>query len=124
MRTIEIPPEAWASTLDAYTAVHEGWLISLDVMNATIGAQPAIDGLPLVGVTTERGDRDSAITISAGSAATGHVTHVIPAPAHIHIERRDDGADVAMQIESADGTKAILRFRAVALPETVDGITH
>jgi hypothetical protein len=33
-------------------------------------------------------------------------------------------ADVAMQIESADGTKAILRFRAVASPETVDGVAH
>jgi hypothetical protein len=40
----------------------------------------------------------------------------------IYLERTNDGADAALQIESADGTKAILRFRATALPETVDGV--
>jgi hypothetical protein len=124
MRTVEIPRKAWTSTLDTFNAIHEGWLVSLDVLNATIGAQPEIDNLPLVGVTVEPGDHDGAITISAGSAAAGYVTHLIQAPSHVHIERRDDGADVALQIESADGTRAILRFRAAALPETVDGVAH
>ena len=37
------------------------------------------------------------------------------------IERADDGADAALEIESVHGTRTILRFRVAALPETVDG---
>jgi hypothetical protein len=40
------------------------------------------------------------------------------------LERREDGADDAMRIESADSAKAILRFRLVVLPETGDGMVH
>jgi Family of unknown function (DUF5335) len=124
MRTAEIPREAWTSTLDGFSAMHDGWLVSLDVTSLSIGAQPELDNLPLVGVSAEPVDRGGTITIAAGSAAGGYVAHTIHAPSRVLIERRDDGADVAMQIESADGTKAILRFRAVALPETVDGVAH
>ena len=124
MRTVEIPREAWTSTLDDFSAIHDGWLFSLDVMSSSIGAQPQLDNLPLLGVSAEPVDRGGAITISAGSAEIGHITHTIHGPSRVLIERREDGADVAMQIESADGTRAILRFRVAALPETVDGIVH
>jgi len=38
MQTVEIPREAWAQTLNEFTAIHEGWLVSLDVLGADIGA--------------------------------------------------------------------------------------
>ena len=34
----------------------------------------------------------------------------------------DEGVQSALQIEPADGTQTILRFRTAALPETADGI--
>jgi len=124
MRTVEIPHDAWAQTLNEFTAIHEGWLISLDVLSPTIGAQPEINNLPLLGVSADRVDHDDAITISAARAAAEHITHTIRAVTRVYIERRDDGADVAMQIESADGTKTVLRFLATALPETLDGVVR
>lgn len=125
MRTVEIPHEAWAQTLNEFTAIHEGWLVSLDILGSTIGAQREINDLPLLGVSADRADHDGTITISAAArSAAEHITHTIHAATRLHIERRDDGADVALQIESADGTKAILRFRAAALPETVDGVVR
>jgi Family of unknown function (DUF5335) len=122
MQTVEIPHEAWGQTLNEFTAIHEGWLISLDVLSPTIGAQPEINNLPLLGVSAGRVDHDDTITISAARAAAEHITHTIRAATRVYIERREDGADVALQIESADGTKTILRFRATALPETLDGV--
>ena len=119
MRTVEIPREAWAATLDSFTAAHAGWLVSLDVLDPAIGAQPEVDNLPLLGVSAEGG---SAVTISAGRSPAEHITHTIHAPSRVHLERRDDGADVALQIESAGGRRAILRLRVPARPETVDGI--
>ena len=123
MQTVEIPREGWTPTLDEFTAIHEGWLVSLDVLGSTIGAQPEITNLPLLGVSADR-VTDGPITISAARSAAEHITHTIHAPSRVYIERRDDGADVALQIESADGTKSILRFRVAALPETLDGIVH
>ncbi len=122
MQTVEIPHAAWAHTLNEFTAIHEGWLVSLDVLAPTIGAQLEINNLPLLGVSVDRVDHDEAITISAARAAAEHITHTIRAATRVYIERREDGADVALQIESADGTKTILRFRATALPETLDGV--
>lgn len=124
MRTVEIPREAWAQTLNEFTAIHEGWLVSLDVLDPAIGAQPEIDNLPLLGVSADRVDRGGTIMISAACSVGEHITHTIHGATRLYIERREDGADVALQIESADGVKTILRFRAAALPETLDGVVR
>ena len=124
MRTVEIPRDAWAQTFNEFTAIHEGWLVSLDVLGPELGAQPEIHNLPLLGVSADRIDDDGTISISAACSAAGHITHMIHAVTRVYIERTDDGADAAVQVESADGTTTILRFRATALPETVDGVVR
>ena len=124
MQTVEIPREAWARRLNEFTTIHEGWLVSLDVLGAELGAQPEIDNLPLLGVSADRIDHDSTIVVSVARSASEHLTHIIEGVTRIYIERTDDGADAALLIESGDGTKTILRFRATALPETVDGVMH
>jgi hypothetical protein len=121
MRTVEVPREEWPRALDQFTAIHQGWVVSLDVLGSDIGAQPEITGLPLIGVTADPHREPGNITISAARAANEHVTHIIEAPEHLYIERTDEGADAALEIEARDGTKNILRFRATALPETVNG---
>lgn len=124
MKTLEIPREAWIHRLDEFTIVHEGWLVSLDVLGPEIGAQPAIDNLPLLGVSADPIDHDGTIAVSVARSATEHFTHIMHDVTRIYVERTDDGADAALQIESVDGSRTIVRFRATALPETVDGITR
>ena len=122
MRTVEIPREEWVQRLNEFTAIHEGWLVSLDVLGPKIGAQPEIRSLPLLGVSADWIDHDATIAVSVARSATEHLDHIVHAVTRICVERTDDGADAALQIESADGTRTILRFRVAALPETVDGI--
>jgi hypothetical protein len=117
MRTIEVPEKDWARTLDEFSAVHEGWLISLDVLGPALGVQPQIRDLPLRGVTSENTPRDPAITIAAARSDGEHITHIIHSPTHVRIAQTAEGADVALEIESAEGNAAILRFKTVALPE-------
>jgi hypothetical protein len=124
MQTVEIPHEAWAPTLNSFTAIHQGWLVSLDVLGSTIRAQSEIRDLPLFSVATDTADHEEAIAISASRSADERITHRVYAPTRVQLQRREDGAAVALQIESADGTKTILRFRTAALPETVDGIVR
>jgi hypothetical protein len=122
MQTVEIPREAWVARLNEFTMIHEGWLVSLDVLAAELGVQPEIVNLPLLGVSADRVNHDGTIAVSVARSPSEHFTHIIEAVTRVYIERTDDGADAALQIESADGTRAILRVRATALPETVDGI--
>jgi len=121
MTTVEIARSDWEKSLDAFSAVHEGWLISLEVLSAGLGAQPLITDLPLVGVTLD--DREGqSIAIAAERSAKEHTTHFVPAPARLWLERTDDGVDVALQIEAADGTRTIVELKTPARSETVDGV--
>lgn len=121
MRTVEVPRDEWPQALDQFSEIHQGWVVSLDVLGTELGAQPEISDLPLIGVSADSHRQPGNITISAARAADDHVTHVVEAPEHVYIERTDEGADAALEIEARDGTKSILRFRSAALPETVDG---
>lgn len=118
--TIEVPPSGRAAWLDAFSAQHSGWLASLDVISSEIGAQPLFTNQPLIGISLDRA-AERRVVITAGKSDEC-VTHVVEAPAQMWIERTEAGADVALGIDAADGTRAILRFRTAAVPETVDGI--
>lgn len=122
METIDVAVKDWARTLDEFSAIHDGWLVSVDVIGPDLGVQPQIRDLPLRGVTAEIALHEPVITIEASRGDGEHITHIIHAPTHVRIERTNEGADVALEIESEEGTAAILRFKAVALPEIVDGM--
>jgi hypothetical protein len=122
MQTIDVPQRDWGRTLDEFSALHDGWIVSLDVLAPEIGAQPEIRQLPLRGVTADTDSHGAAITIAAALSDGEQITHIVHAPTHVRIERTNDGADVALQIESRDGAAAILRLTTVARPDTVDGV--
>jgi hypothetical protein len=110
MRTFKIRRNDWGSWLDEFSRVHEGWPVSLEILAGSIGAQSEFHLLSLAGITAEPGDVGT-ISITAALPKGGFVTHTIHSPVHVFIEETDAGAEVALGIESADGTKAILQFR-------------
>ncbi len=122
MRTLTIPRAEWRVKLDEFSSVHQGWRVTLDVLAPEIGAQPEISDLPLRGVSAEVGGRESTITIAAGWKDSEQITHTIHEPTRVLLEQNDAGADIALEIESSDHAKAIVRFLSPALPETVDGV--
>ena len=122
METVELQPGRWSRALEEFSATHEGWLVSIDVLASALGAQPEVQDLPLVGVVAEPGSDGGVITISASTPDAGQITHTIHAPVRVWIDRTSDGVDRAMQIESAEGTKTILSLKTPAAPDTVDGI--
>jgi hypothetical protein len=122
MRTIEVPEKDWARALNEFSRLHEGSLVSLDVLGPTVGVQPQIRELPLRGVTAESGPRGSDITISAARFDGEEITHLIPSATHIRIERTNEGADLALEIESDGGLATILRFKTAAASNPVEGV--
>jgi hypothetical protein len=120
--TIQIPRLDWSRALNEFSTIHDGWLISLEIVSDALGAQPEITDLPLIGVTFEA-PNGGTVTISAGRL-TAQITHTIREPHHIWIERTIAGADAALAVESADGAKTILRFKTGGPAETADGIAQ
>jgi hypothetical protein len=117
MYTDEIPRNAWVRSLNEFTSAHEGWLVSLDVLGAELGAQPEIDKMPLLGISADRADDDGTVAVSVARSASAHYTRIIEGVTRIYIQRTDDAAEAALQIESADGTKTIVRVRAPVLSQ-------
>ena len=107
MGLADIPREEWTSRLDAFTAMHEGCLVSLDSDDTS---EEAIHGLPLIGISADRIDHDGSIAISVAASANAHVTRVIEGVTRVSIRPMYDGADTVLEMD-ADGTRTVVRLR-------------
>lgn len=121
MRTNEIPPHEWIAFCDAFSRRHQGWLVKLSVLDPKLGAQVEAVALPLQGIVADPHRRGIAIQLGERPA---DVEHAVRHPLRLWVELAGDGdaAEAALEIESEDGTRAILEFRGALLPEMVDGL--
>ena len=55
---------------------------------------------------------------------TPHITPAVRGVTRVTVERTVEGADAALPVDSADGTRTVLRFRTPGWPETVDGLVR
>ena len=123
MPTQEIPRDEWSAFFDSFSRQHEGWLATVEVFGDDLGAQVEARELRLEGITADlKGSNEDAISIMVGETPDDHVTHTITAPSHVRLEQTQEGANEALQIESASGATTLLRFRSAVLPEMVDGV--
>jgi hypothetical protein len=93
----------------------------LTVLDSRLGAQVVALELPLQGVVADTRGRN--ITIQLGELPDD-VGHAVRNATRVWVELGDDDAEAAVEIESADGTKAILEFRSAVSPEMVDGLAQ
>jgi hypothetical protein len=123
MPTQEIPRDEWKTFLDRFSQQHEGWLSTLEVLGTDIGAQQEAGDLPLEGITaTVKDNVPETITITLGKTSEDHVTHTVTTPTHVWLEQTSQGANAALEIESADDVKTLLRFRSALPADMVDGV--
>ena len=122
MPTQEIPRDKWVTFLDTFSRQHEGWLSTLEILGTDIGAQQEVLNLPLEGISVSRDSVPETIAISLGNDAENHVTHTITNPTRIWLEQTSQGANAALEIESADEVKTLLRFRSALPADMVDGV--
>jgi hypothetical protein len=123
MPTREIQREEWKTFLDMFSRQHEGWLATLEVLGPDIGAQQEAGDLPLEGITaTSKDSAVESIAISLGKTPEDHITHTITEPTRVWLEQTSLGANAALEIESNDNTKTLLRFRSALPAAMVDGV--
>ena len=123
MPTQEIPRGEWPTFLDRFSRQHEGWLATLEVLAIDIGAQEQARDLPFEGITANsRDSTPETIAISLGKNPEDHVTHTISEPTRVWLDQTPAGANAALEIESADKVKTLLRFRSALPADMVDGV--
>src|SRR5881394_3382293 len=90
MQTQEIPREEWNSFFDSFSRQHEGWLATLEILAANVGAQEEARELPLAGVSlSSGGDETEAISIDLGTKPDKHVSHAISEPTGVWLEQTE-----------------------------------
>lgn len=115
--TREIPRESWREFFDGFSRRHQGWLVDVEVLGS-LGAQLAAQQLPLQGISADHANKDISIALALPGKI---VEHFIVRPETVRVEEHE-GAEGAIQIESADGEKTLISFRSAVPPETVDGL--
>jgi Family of unknown function (DUF5335) len=117
MRDRQIPRAEWADFFKAFSFRHADAPATVRVLSSRFGCQVEACELPFEGIAADRTGGGS-ISIHAGRNPEQHVAHDVPNPVQIWVEIADDGTEEALDIESDDGTKTLVIFRA----ETVDDV--
>ena len=123
MKTREIPKEQWTNFFDTFNQRHEGWESMLEIFGSELGAQVQGRELAFEGIVDEAdGTEGNRIVIMVGAKPENHISHTIVRPTQVSLEQTEGGADMALQIKSADGLTTLLRFRSPLFPELADGL--
>jgi hypothetical protein len=120
--TREIERKEWPDFFDAFSRRHEGWLVTLEVLDEELGAQIEVENKALKGIVVERKGDPKVIDIFVWNQPDEDSCHIIDRPTRVWVEETGEGADAAIEIESEDHATTLLTLRTPALPETVDGV--
>jgi hypothetical protein len=107
--TKEIPREGWDQFFSRFSNDHETQFVAVEVMGSDIGAQVEGRSLLLSGIS--RADEDNqSLALMFDSLNGEHMTHMVNKPTRVWVQRAPDNTDEALEIESADGTRTLVRL--------------
>jgi hypothetical protein len=112
MKTREIEHDRWQPFFSDFTQLHQGKHVHVETLGSGLGVHSEMHDQPLIGVVvvnTETPDEET-IEVVAGGDAKRHADHRISHASRVRIAEEENGACVALQIESADGKVTMIRF--------------
>lgn len=123
-----IPRQQWRPLCDEFSRGHRGWLVCIwvvDTGNLESGldedADNTIRDLELGEITLEsHGDRMDMVIIARDRKV--HADHFVRGIESIHLEHDADGIEIGLRVDDEDQQTTLMRFRAPASPESLDGM--
>lgn len=109
MPTYSIPQAQWRTLLDTFSLTHNGWPVSIEIRSPIVGAQPEVLELPLTGISVSAPGDDPAVAVRMSRQEPEHITHLVEHVRRIAVDR-EGSEDRALEVDSADGTRTVLRF--------------
>jgi len=113
----DVPAAEWPSFLERFSREHRAWLATVYGLEH---GRPVrlVRSVTIRSVTLEGGASDRRLRITFGDG----VSLLVPHPCSVRVQRRSDGAESALEVETVEGAFVRVAFRAVARPEQVDGV--
>ena len=126
----EISRDKWESFCNEFSHLHKGWLVNVAQVDSHLLKQsgeeiemntavPA-EGIPLEAVDCHQEDRDMVFSIIAGDG-DGRTVQQIREPGRVIFEKTDKGAHHGLRISNGRHQTTLVRFRADARPQDVNG---
>jgi hypothetical protein len=112
MHTRDISCDQWECFFNDFSALYRGQHINVEtIAEEGATAKSNLEGMPLVSVvaTHWKSERDERIEVIARKSRDTCATHWIPQPRKVSAAE-EHGRQIAVQIESADGSITIIRF--------------
>jgi nucleotide-binding universal stress UspA family protein len=103
-----LPLRDWGAELDRFSLTHQGEPATIAIMTEELGTQPAVSGLPLIGVTADRRDGTAEVAVILEKADGTRLTHVVAHPEEIRLRKVHDPGDAELFIVGRDGTTTLL----------------
>lgn len=128
LQSHEIERKEWEPFMARFSRVHRGWRVSVGVIDTeimrrsmeaeahTVSEDALFEDLRL----DQRAEGDRLALVLG--LQTAFATHAVPEPRRLFVETTEKGEEEALRVDSADGTSLLLRFRAAATPEDLDGL--
>ncbi len=117
MKAKDIARSDWHRFFDRFTRLHHGAIVTVNISSALFGCQNTIVGQCLRGITD---DGDDVLIHIGARRRSDHLGHRIPRVRAVRLRQTQEGADAALDIHAADGTRTVVRFRSPMLPELLD----
>ncbi len=86
------------------------WESKIEIMNAEMGDQMLVNGLPLFGITAEPLDDGISVEIMVGIENEQHQTHSVANPSRIAYLSQPGKTSGVVEIEEANGTKTLIHL--------------
>jgi hypothetical protein len=116
-RIVDVPAVEWHGFLERFSRRHRGWLATIHGF-AREAPLTKIPSEPIQSVALEQCDSDHLIRFTLANG----LSLCAPRPRAIRIQTTIEGAETALEVDTASGTFMRLAFRATALPEQLDGV--
>ena len=110
MQSHEIPSEQWVPFLDDLSKRHQGEQVTVELIGREIGDQQAARDQSLLGITVDPPSGAFKIDVIMGDRTGINMSHEIAHPIHVRLAQSDDGRDAALEIESDNGPRTLVRF--------------
>jgi hypothetical protein len=116
MTVRDVPRGEWPAFLEGFSREHRAWI---GTIHGLVGGAPIthIPAVALKSVTLDSGVSGSILRIMFVNG----ISLCAAQPSVLRVET-EDGAERALEVETADGGFIRLAFRATALPEELDGV--
>jgi hypothetical protein len=116
---LEITRDEWLPFFDAFSGMHRGSPVTLEVVASGEEDELAAD-VPFENIAAESAERIAIVLRSSGGA--DEISHVVEAPEHVWLRQDESDTTAALEIQSSRGTTTRLRFAAGDLPRPPEGV--